>query len=1587
METLKIPRSKHIVAFLFFCVLCSNTTYTQITLTTLGNNSVNIPAGSTYALIQCLGAGGAGGGASGTAATTIGYAGGGGGGAYSEVMIPVIPGETMNAFVGAGGASAGLNPFDGAPGQASYVSYNGTTVCKANGGLGGQGVTQTNGVGGTGGNSGIGFLYAGGRGGNGSIATNRGGGGGGAAGSTGAGGSGGAPAGGTAGTGGFGSGTGGGGASSWTGAAGTIYGAGGGGGGTGTNNSNGAGGAGSQGKIVITFCSDSFTTQPSTTPQSVCIGGTATTLTAISTSGGPYLWYSNTTPSNVGGVSTGITTSTFNPPTGVAGTRYYYCVAGAGACAIPSNVSGPISVGGAISVTGSTLLCGSGSVTLNATSPGATGYLWSPGGQTTSSITVSPSATTNYSVTTTGGLCPGTSNQTITVSPPITFSATVTSENLNGYTNSAGDILYLNAYPIQNNIMINGLNNSYTGSLGGAWTASTVNAGSTCGGQNATLSFVTTNTYLGSGVTITPQEGTHMLRFNSGFTDAGGLGYVTSPSFSTVGYTGMIIDFWFLQFVNSNGGENVSVEYRIGAGAWTAMTSNILRAGTSTQCPSWMNFSQEFPAAMMGQAAVQVRFRFYSGGCAGQQMLLDNIRISGVTAPGGYGYYSNYLWTSAANGVSATIVNPFIRSTTTADINKANTAGSILFNVQLTDGAGCVYNASDVVNINTGVSGSVVATATASPQIICSTPGTTNLSTATGTGPGTIQWEQSTVGPSGPWTDVPGATTIDFTATGITQTTWYRIKPVTGFAAWSGSCSSNALTTNPVMVTIGSLIPGIIQNTGETVACGGDPGQFSFSTMPSSSGTGFTYQWYSYNGSTTAPVGSTIPGGWTAVGSPGSVTQTTNTQGLNSLPAGWAQTSVTFSATCFGAASNSATFNAAADVLTTETYASPVTSLSFVYIARHSVTTAASANMLVEAWNGASWVTIANLTKNTSSTSCISSNHSYNFLFSDNYRRFRFTRTTAPGIANLFIDDVVAVTSSADPFYNPPANPTNTLTYACYVSVSSPCPISGWASQQWVVTASASGTSTDWTGAALDWNWFNPANWSCGIPVCGIDANIPVVGNATYPRIDDALGMGASCRTITIASGASLTTIGTANLDVCGNWVKDGTYTHNSGKISMVGTTAQTMSPASTFYNLTINNTGPGVTISADQTVNNILTLIDGVVTTDANHVIISNESPGNVVNGGANPTNYTNSWINGNIRRAFTTNTGIYDFPVGCGTYAALARLTNGNIGGVTSIDAWYKEPLTSYSPLDATKAIDFGTPYDACYPDGYWYLEPETSSISSGNYILQLYFNGFTSITAADDNKFGIVKRPSTSVSSMDWSTQIPTDGAGFLAPNGGAGRLFSDGFAQRSNLTMFSHFAIAYAANPLPIELTSFTGSCAGRTKTFNWTTASETNNDFFTLERSTDGETFETVKIIPGAGTSTSSQHYSVQIAEADANLVYYRLKQTDYDGQYSYSNIIHVSCTSDNGYADELTVYPNPANESIQIQLHSNEQGTYVIAIYNLLGQVVQEVQQTKSGAETLSIPLSVANGQYVVRVTELNSGKTFNPVKIQVITK
>jgi hypothetical protein len=111
------------------------------------------------------------------------------------------------------------------------------------------------------------------------------------------------------------------------------------------------------------------------------------------------------------------------------------------------------------------------------------------------------------------------------------------------------------------------------------------------------------------------------------------------------------------------------------------------------------------------------------------------------------------------------------------------------------------------------------------------------------------------------------------------------------------------------------------------------------------------------------------------------------------------------------------------------------------------------------------------------------------------------------------------------------------------------------------------------------------------------------------------------------------------------------------------------------------------------------------------------------------------------------------------------------------------------------------------------------------------------------------------------------------------------------------------------PLPIDLLSFTAKYELGAVKLNWRTASETNNDFFTVERSVDGTHFQTLSTIDGAGTSSSLLYYSCIDQYPSAGTVYYRLKQTDFDGAERIFPIISVSFSLAN---DAITVFPNPS---------------------------------------------------------------------------
>ena len=145
-----------------------------------------------------------------------------------------------------------------------------------------------------------------------------------------------------------------------------------------------------------------------------------------------------------------------------------------------------------------------------------------------------------------------------------------------------------------------------------------------------------------------------------------------------------------------------------------------------------------------------------------------------------------------------------------------------------------------------------------------------------------------------------------------------------------------------------------------------------------------------------------------------------------------------------------------------------------------------------------------------------------------------------------------------------------------------------------------------------------------------------------------------------------------------------------------------------------------------------------------------------------------------------------------------------------------------------------------------------------------------------------------------------------------------------------------------SPLPIELMSFNAIINADHVDLTWETATETNNNFFTIEKSKDGVNFEKVIDVNGAGNSTSPINYMDIDPNPFTGISYYRLKQTDFNGQHTYSNIVPVAYNPNGD--PSITLFPNPTD---------SETGASV-ALNQLNGQEVLVVLRDISGKEVYS---------------------------------
>jgi Lamin Tail Domain len=199
-----------------------------------------------------------------------------------------------------------------------------------------------------------------------------------------------------------------------------------------------------------------------------------------------------------------------------------------------------------------------------------------------------------------------------------------------------------------------------------------------------------------------------------------------------------------------------------------------------------------------------------------------------------------------------------------------------------------------------------------------------------------------------------------------------------------------------------------------------------------------------------------------------------------------------------------------------------------------------------------------------------------------------------------------------------------------------------------------------------------------------------------------------------------------------------------------------------------------------------------------------------------------------------------------------------------------------------------------------------------------------------------------------------------------NSGSTRLVFDG----SNWNNTSAAEADPCASTLPINLMYFSLNNNNNKILMGWRTASERNNAHFTIERSSDGRSFSEIGRLAGAGNSNETKTYTFTDERPLRGLNYYRLKQTDFDGAYTYSPIRSAAF----GTPGRLTLSPSPANSWIHVQYEAPAQEEGVWQVFDAAGRIllsgVWEAENLSQDIELSGLP----QGVYIFR---LAAGKVF----------
>jgi hypothetical protein len=243
-----------------------------------------------------------------------------------------------------------------------------------------------------------------------------------------------------------------------------------------------------------------------------------------------------------------------------------------------------------------------------------------------------------------------------------------------------------------------------------------------------------------------------------------------------------------------------------------------------------------------------------------------------------------------------------------------------------------------------------------------------------------------------------------------------------------------------------------------------------------------------------------------------------------------------------------------------------------------------------------------------------------------------------------------------------------------------------------------------------------------------------------------------------------------------------------------------------------------------------------------------------------------------------------------------------------------------------------------------------------------------------------------PSDNIAVQHWAGAYWNDGKGgndmSYIDSGLGGVTSGTSSVTATGITQFSPFVLVLKKNPLPIELIDMSANCDGNKVNVKWTTATETNNDYFTIERSIDAISWEFVKNVTGAGNNNSILNYSIVDKNPSNGTSYYRLTQTDYNGHSETFSPVSVLCNGDD--KPVISYYPNPFTSEISVNLNKIEFENATINIHDMYGNLVYQsiINSDEVSDKSITItPDQLAAGIYMVTITAGEFSETDRIIK------